>query len=150
MGSNRNNPIGPPRFAIAVHTLILLAHCGCLMTSGAIAKQVNSHPTFLRRVLAQLAGEGIVEAREGRDGGYFLKADPDRLTLADIYMAVRQECTEECPGTEQSAQCASASHQIDQQLEAIIALTEQRTYDLLKQFKLSDIMNKLVFDASVK
>ncbi|MFD1953578.1 Rrf2 family transcriptional regulator [Paenibacillus thailandensis] len=143
MSSNRNHPIGPPRFAIAVHTLVMLAHCGCIMTSGAIAKHVNSHPTFLRRVLAQLAGEGIVEAREGREGGYFLKANPDKLTLADIYMAVRQDA-EECPGA-RSPECASAAEQIDRQLEAIMAESEQRTYELLKQYKLSDLLDKIVF-----
>lgn len=147
MNSNRNNPIGPPRFAIAVHTLVFLAHCGCMMTSGAIAKQVNSHPTFLRRVLAQLAGAGIVEAREGRDGGYSLKANPDKVTLADIYVAVRLECTEQCPG-EVSSECESATRQIDQQLEEIMEQAERRTYDLLKQYTLSDIMNKLVLHVS--
>lgn len=132
MSTNRNNLIGPPRFAIAVHSLVLLAQCGCIMTSGAIAAKVNSHPTFLRRVLAQLAGADIVEAREGRDGGYVLKAHPDRLTLADVYLAVRQEEPETCPG-EQSPECANAAKQIDNQLEAIIAETEKRTVDLLKQ-----------------
>ena len=51
---NRIDQIGRPRFRIAVHALVWLAQKECVCSSKAIAERVNSHATFLRRVLATL------------------------------------------------------------------------------------------------
>ncbi|GIO57469.1 MULTISPECIES: RrF2 family transcriptional regulator [Paenibacillus] len=132
MISNRSVQIGPPRFATAVHALILLAKCEGMLSSAAIACDVQSHATFLRRVLAQLTHSGMVEAREGRNGGYYLKRRPDQITLADIYLAVKSDCCEQ----EVQEQCASGQ----QKLEAIMGEVQNQTIELLKQHTLADLM----------
>ncbi|MFF2154885.1 RrF2 family transcriptional regulator [Paenibacillus chitinolyticus] len=135
MVSNRGTQIGPPRFAVAVHALILLAQCEGMLSSAAIAGCVQSHATFLRRVLAQLTHTGIVEAREGRGGGYYLKRRPDQITLADIFMAVKSDCCEQ--GVEPD--CATGL-QIDAKLEAIMGEVQKQTVELLKQHTLAELM----------
>src|SRR4030095_3775579 len=86
--ANRGINIGPLRFKIAVHSVVWLAKSGSILSSGMIASQVNSHATFMRRVMQALAVAGIVESKGGREGGYILKKAADQITLGEIYAAV--------------------------------------------------------------
>jgi len=138
--SNRNQQIGPPKFSIAVHTLIWLAKSGdCPTSSSNIADQVNSHATFLRRVLALLANAGIVEAREGRDGGYTLRLPPELITLADIYLAIKYEATE----TGEKVDCGKDGEILDQVLLDIMEETDKKVTESLKQYTLASIMEEV-------
>jgi len=76
------------RFAMAVHALALLAHDEDGAPSEYIAGSVNTHAVFLRRVLRQLASAGLIEAREGRGGGYRLARPAGTITLAEVYRAM--------------------------------------------------------------
>src|SRR3712207_2468895 len=79
------------QFALALHTLILLARAPGSTTSQTLAGSVNAHSSGVRRMLATLGQAGIVNAAEGRDGGYRLAQPPDMITLKDIYCAVSDE-----------------------------------------------------------
>jgi Rrf2 family transcriptional repressor of oqxAB len=79
------------RFAMAVHALALLAHGEDGAPSEYIAGSVNTHAVFLRRVLRQLASAGLIEAREGRGGGYRLARAAATITLAEVYRAMEPE-----------------------------------------------------------
>jgi len=76
-------------FAIATQAIIYMARSGDpVCPSVAIADHLHSHAVFLRRVMATLCRAGLVEAREGRDGGYRLARSAEQITLADVYRAV--------------------------------------------------------------
>ncbi|RAV19928.1 RrF2 family transcriptional regulator [Paenibacillus contaminans] len=137
---NRVGQIGPPRFGIAVHALVWLAQSKCVLSSGSIACEVNSHATFLRRVLARLVQAGIVEAREGRDGGYLLKARPNELSLADVYVAVKPDAAE----SEENMSCGGESgKKVDVALEEIMQEAERNTISFLAGYTLADLMNRI-------
>jgi Rrf2 family protein len=53
-----------------------------------MAQDLKAHPVFVRRVLAQLVRANLIQAREGRDGGYRLARSAEQLTLAEVYQAV--------------------------------------------------------------
>jgi len=78
-------------FAVALHTLVLLAQSPDPATSESLARSVNIHASCLRRVLATLVRSRLVVAYEGRDGGYRLARSATEITLADIYRAVDGE-----------------------------------------------------------
>lgn len=139
---NRSNQIGPPRFSIAIHSLVWLARSGKLLTSSKMASQVSSHPTFLRKVLSQLAGAGIVGTKEGRDGGYSLKIPAERLTLGDVYEAVRPECLI-C--SDNVPECEGIIKQMDNALEEIVNEAELELIKKLKQYTLEQFMQKIDF-----
>lgn len=143
VNTNRGTLIGPPRFAVAVHALVWLTQSGGVLSSALIASQVNSHATFLRRVLQTLVKSGLVEAREGRDGGYTLGRASDSITLADVYMAVKSEC----PGQEEEVECGEAGKQLDAVLEKLIADAEQQSIAYLRQYTIADIMSRVEFFA---
>jgi len=136
-GTNRSGQVGPPRFAVAVHALVWLAQSERVQSSASIACQVNSHATFLRRVMNPLAQAGLVEAREGRDGGYCLKLPPERITLADVYSAVKLEPAEaaeppECDGKAEGLKLHLA-------LNDIMNEVEQMTIETLKKHTIADM-----------
>ena len=76
------------RFAVAVHALVLLAKMPSPATSAVLAGSVNTHATCLRKVLATLARAGLVEAFEGRDGGYRLTRPAAEISLNEVYLAI--------------------------------------------------------------
>jgi len=53
-----------------------------------MAQDLKAHAVYLRRVLAQLVRANLIQAREGRDGGYRLARSADDITLAEVYRAV--------------------------------------------------------------
>ncbi|MFD0694021.1 Rrf2 family transcriptional regulator [Paenibacillus sp. GCM10027628] len=132
---NRFNQIGPPRFNIAIHILVWLAKSGCVLSSAMIAEQVNSHSTFLRRVLALLAQAGVVEAREGRDGGYTLKMRAEEITLDKVYLAVKAEAAE----SEVKSDCGKPTEELDAALEEIMKLADRQTIEYLKKYNIAEL-----------
>jgi Rrf2 family protein len=83
--------MGSGRFAMAVHALALLAQSEDGHPSAYLAGSVNTHAVFLRRVLRQLASAGLIEAREGRGGGYRLMRPAGAITLAEVYRIMEPE-----------------------------------------------------------
>ena len=53
-------------FNLAVHALVCLSHSGRSLSSEALAENICTNPTRVRRVLAGLKKAGMVETREGR------------------------------------------------------------------------------------
>jgi Rrf2 family transcriptional repressor of oqxAB len=87
---NQGGPVNPVWFAMAVQVLVFLNRShGEVCPSATIADQVRSHAVFLRRIVAYLVRAGIVEAREGREGGYRLARAAEQITLAEVYHALQ-------------------------------------------------------------
>ncbi|MGO4344017.1 Rrf2 family transcriptional regulator [Paenibacillus sp. MCAF9] len=139
--ANRGVNIGPPRFKIAVHSIVWLAQSGSILSSAMIANQVNSHATFMRRVMQALAAAGIVESKGGREGGYILRKTADEITLGDIYAAVNT-CSAE---PESDGNCGETGHKLDVELEKILFEAEQKTIDYLRQYTINDVMERVDF-----
>ena len=76
---------------MAVHALAVLAQDADGYPSEYLAGSVNTNAVFLRRVLRRLAEGGLIEAREGRGGGYRLARAPERITLAEVYRLVEPD-----------------------------------------------------------
>ncbi|MBF7096030.1 RrF2 family transcriptional regulator [Alkalibacter mobilis] len=51
---------------------------------GQIAERQNISEIYLEQVFATLRKNGIVKSIKGAQGGYFLNADPDKLSVAEI------------------------------------------------------------------
>jgi Rrf2 family protein len=76
---------------MAAHALAVLAQSRDGYPSAYVASSVNTHAVFLRRILGDLVAAGLVNAREGRTGGYRLARPPQEITLAEVYRAVERE-----------------------------------------------------------
>ena len=90
MTDKRTGNYYPKWFGLAVQALIILAkENNQTCPSVEIANYLQSEDTLMRRVLAMLAREGILETREGRDGGYRLKKASESIALVDLYRRFR-------------------------------------------------------------
>lgn len=139
--ANKGIDFGPPHFKIAVHAIVWLAKSGGILSSAMIASQVDSHATFLRRVLQALSSAGIVESKGGREGGYILKKDPTSLTLGNIYDAVNVGGGDPI----EEVDCGKAGEFLDLELEKILYETEQHTIQYLHQFTIECVMSRVDF-----
>lgn len=59
-------------FAIAVHALVILSHRKTVVSSDVLAENICTNPTRVRKVLSRLKKAGMVETKEGAEGGYHL------------------------------------------------------------------------------
>ena len=59
--------------------------------SGELAEKLNSKSVFLRKILRHLVKTELIQAKEGRDGGYFLVKDPSEIKLSEVYDAMKAE-----------------------------------------------------------
>ena len=78
-------------FAIAVHALVLLNHRQETLQSEQIADNVCTHPVRVRRVMARLRRAGLVDTKEGANGGYLFLGDPGKLSLQRVAEALKEK-----------------------------------------------------------
>jgi len=76
----------PKWFGLALQALVILSKDNCkTCPSAVLAVYMQSEATLLRRIMAVLVKGGILETREGRDGGYRLRKDASAISLAEVY-----------------------------------------------------------------
>lgn len=136
-----NTPVSPAWFAIAVQALVMLGSSDGVCPSHAIAEQIHAHAVFLRRVMAELVRARLVEAREGRDGGYRLARDPDAITLADVYAAVRSSGPIDLKPLEWGGDCG-AGEGFSRAIEEIVAETEVSVLEVLRGHTVGELMRR--------
>lgn len=80
---------GNSRFSMAVHILAILAmYPGERHTSECIAESVGTNPVIIRRILGRLKKAGLVEARQGVNGGSVLSIAAMDIPLSVVFRAV--------------------------------------------------------------
>lgn len=75
-------------FTIAVHALVYLNHKQTTLGSEALAENVCTNPARIRKVMAKLRKAGLVETKEGANGGYFSIDQASSINLRQICEAV--------------------------------------------------------------
>ncbi len=75
-------------FAVAVHALVFLNHKQKTVSSETLADNVCTNPARIRKVMAKLKKHGLVQTKEGMDGGYQFVLSPREVALAQICEAV--------------------------------------------------------------
>jgi Rrf2 family protein len=70
----------------AIRTIVYLSrHYGkAPITTTEISEKAEIPYRFLRKISHQLVESGLVGATRGKQGGIFLKIDPDKLSLLDV------------------------------------------------------------------
>ncbi|MFL0582835.1 Rrf2 family transcriptional regulator [Solibacillus silvestris] len=87
----KSGDLGPKWFHIALRSLVLLANNDHLLKSNEIAEVLSEDPSFVRKILSELAKSGYVDTFSGRYGGYKIACDPKKVTVKDIYLTVGKE-----------------------------------------------------------
>lgn len=129
-------------FPVAVQALVFLAEPDGTATtcrpSSAMAQDLQSHAVFLRRVLAQLGRANLIQAREGRDGGYRLARPAEQITLAEVYQAVNAP-----DPTDHTAGASHVPTPVQSVLDEIVAEAERRRLEVLGRFTLASVLQRV-------
>jgi Rrf2 family protein len=79
------------RFPISLHILTLMASAeGELLSSDLIAGSININPVLVRKEISNLRNYGLIESKEGKNGGATLAKPADKIRLSEVYHAVQQ------------------------------------------------------------
>ena len=80
------------RFAVSLHILTILAEMDDeLLTSDWIAGSININPVLVRKEMVNLRKHGLIESKEGKNGGSALARPANKIYLSEIYNVVKQE-----------------------------------------------------------
>lgn len=125
-------------FSHAVQALVALDRHAGKCSSGDLAAYLHLESTLIRRILKKLAQENLIEAREGRDGGYRLKKEAHQITLAEVYAALQVH-----NALSDSMLDATTGHcfadQIRESFSDMLSEIEQSTLKVLSSRTIADI-----------
>lgn len=77
------------RFAISIHILTLLANADDeWLSSEYIASSININPVLVRKEISNLRKAGLVQSKEGKNGGSSLAKPADQILFSEIYKIV--------------------------------------------------------------
>lgn len=71
-------------FNVAVHALVYLNHKGETLSSEELAQNICTNAARVRKVLSKLKKAGLIQTKEGADGGYLFDRDAAAVTLWQI------------------------------------------------------------------
>lgn len=133
-----NCPSSNKAFGLALQALTVLALNPARFPSGRMADHLCSEATLIRRIMARLAQENIIEVREGRDGGYLLKRSPDAITCADVYAALHMG-ESLCEGMLDSAGEHPLGLHLQETFFEMAEKIQQSTLQVLRQYTIADL-----------
>jgi Rrf2 family protein len=131
------------RFAVSVHTLAVMAYNrDAWITSETIASSVNTNAVVIRRILQALTQSKLISTVPGKNGGSKLAKDPAKITLMEIYEAVRSEELFALHAKPKNRQCA-VSCNIKELLNSVFGTAEEAMKQSLKKTTLEDLIKKV-------
>lgn len=128
------------RFPVAIHILAFIAINGSQSTSETIAESVNTNSVVVRRLNAQLKKAGLLNVKNGMAGAQ-LSRSPEKITLLDIFQAVRSEEDALIFETPQhpNFDCPIGGH-ILEAIDEPFQQAQKAMEDTLSQYTLQDII----------
>ena len=132
-------------FSVAVHALVYLSHRGCSQSSEELADNICTNPARVRKIMAKLRRAGLVQTREGLEGGYKLALPADRVSLAQVSRALEVQfvSTTWKSGNPQKA-CLIASGMGDL-MDELYARMDQQCQQYLEGLSVSQVEHR-IFD----
>lgn len=112
-------------FGVAVHALVFLSHKHDCVNSEQLSRNICTNPARVRKIMAKLKSSGLLETREGFDGGYQFTKDPKEVTLRQIAESVDAKFV--------SVSKSSGDVDMDCQIASGIGPIMDRIYDRLDE-----------------
>lgn len=130
------------RFATAIHIMTLLAKDPQKwLTSDWLAGSINVNPVIVRKELGNLKTYGLIESRQGKDGGVRIGKKPEEVNVADIYQAIKNSEVLGKKNQNPNPLC-SVGKDINKNLNVLFSETDDLVFGFLKNKKLSDFTDQ--------
>lgn len=130
-------------FAIATHALVVLSHRKTVVSSDVLAENICTNPTRVRKVLSRLKKAGLVETKEGAEGGYLLVVPADQIdlrTVADTLEVAIVTATWKSGNPEMSCMISSGMAGV---LDGLYADLDKNCRELMGNITIADLENKI-------
>lgn len=126
------------RFATVIHILTLLADKPDeWLSSDWLAGSININPVVVRKELGVLHEAGLVITRKGKEGGSKLNRPSHEISLAEIYLSVKNTDILGKKNNNPNPNCPIGKH-INKNLELLFEKTDQLVVDSLRHQTLKD------------
>ncbi len=130
------------RFATIIHILTLLAkYPNEWLSSDWIAGSININPVIVRKELGVLQEVSLIISRKGKEGGSKLNISSDKITLADIYLSVKNSDILGKKNLKTNPKCPIGKS-INEKLESLFTETDQLVVESLKHKTLYDFVKQ--------
>lgn len=128
----------PGKFAITLHILTLLSKSPeDYLSSEYISGSLNMNPVLVRKEIANLKKNGVVESKEGKNGGTRLLKPAADITLDDVFKMTFETVTLGFSKNKPNPACL-VGKQINEKLEN---LYEDMNLKIHKQLKDVSLLN---------
>ncbi|MFC7287244.1 Rrf2 family transcriptional regulator [Herminiimonas glaciei] len=131
------------RLSASLHALMHMAHQAEPMTSEALGLCLQTNPVVVRRTMAGLRENGLVQSGRGHGGGWTLARPITDITLRDVYTALNEpvplQLEEDAPVCQLERAVSTALNQAYAEAEALFAnsLANITLADLFKGIQLA-------------
>ena len=126
------------RFATAIHIMTILAkNPQAFLTSDWLAGSINVNPVIVRKELINLKKSGLVESRQGKDGGVRIAKDAENINVAEIYETIKNSEVLGKKNLNPNPLC-NVGKDINKNLNQLFSETDDLVFQFLKDKKLSD------------
>ncbi|MCY4259389.1 MAG: Rrf2 family transcriptional regulator [Rhodobacteraceae bacterium] len=126
------------RLSLALHTLSHMADDpDRVRTSADIADHAGTNPVVVRRVLGRLREAGLLTSEKGHSGGWKLARKPERITLADVYLALDESLV--ATANEDSDPVCSVEYALHRRVSGVLREIEQSLVKRLGETTISEI-----------
>lgn len=132
------------RFPVSVHIMTTLAYSQPdLVSSETLATGIKTNPSFIRKLVVQLAAAGLVESCRGKMGGVRLAKKAKDITLDQIYKAVTDDTALMAVPKKSPSKTCAVSCGMGDILCQISQEIEDNTIKQLAKKNLSEILSQL-------
>ncbi len=130
------------RFATVIHILTLLANFPDeWLSSDWIAGSIHINPVIIRKELSILQNIGLVISRKGKEGGSKLNKASHEISLAEIYLCVKNSEVLGKKNLSPNPKCPIGKD-INENLEKLFVKTDQLVIDFLRHKTLKDFVKQ--------
>lgn len=112
------------RLFLALHTLSHMADDPArVRTSSDIAAHAGTNAVVVRRVLGRLREAGLLTSDKGHSGGWKLAKPPQRITLADVYLALGESLI--AADDREDAPSCEVAHALHRRVSSVMSEVEK-------------------------
>ncbi len=129
------------KFEYGLHavTFLALQEQGRVVTVKEMAEEIGFSQVFLAKAMQNLKRAGIARSVQGVKGGYMLGRPPEKITVAEIGIAIEGEphlmkCSQNDCSCEIESNCNHKGYMVDLQLRIHGLLAETNIAMLLERF----------------
>ena len=103
---------------------------------------VNTNPVVVRRTMASLRGQGLVQSKPGTNGGWRLLREPSHIRLCEVYRSLEPEDVLAIH-SHPNKHCHVGGH-IKETLGSIFASAQTEMENALDRFTIADVLSDVL------